>query len=77
MAGRKLPYGSLWRSSMKRVVSVSLGSPKGDFRTTQTLLGEEVEIARVGTNGDLRRYAEMMRELDGNVDAIGLGGIDL
>ncbi len=62
---------------MKRVVSVSLGSPKGDFRTSATLLGQEVEISRVGTNGDLRRYAELVRELDGNVDAIGLGGIDL
>jgi len=62
---------------MKRVVSVSLGSPKGDFHVTKTLLGQEVEISRVGTNGDLRRYAEMMRELDGKVDAIGLGGIDL
>lgn len=62
---------------MKRVVSVSLGSPRGDFHTTQVLLGEEIEISRIGTNGDLRRYAEMMRELDGKVDAIGLGGIDL
>jgi hypothetical protein len=62
---------------MKRVVSVSLGSPKGDFSATTTILGEEFEVSRVGTNGDLRRYAELMREFDGNVDAIGLGGIDL
>ena len=62
---------------MKKVVSVSLGSPKGDFSTTVTILGREFEISRIGTNGDLKKYAELMRELDGKVDAIGLGGIDL
>lgn len=62
---------------MKRVVSVSLGSPKGDFRAETEILGQEFEVSRIGTNGDLKRYAELMRELDGQVDAIGLGGIDL
>lgn len=61
---------------MKRIVSVSLGSPKGDKTVRTTLLGEEFEIARIGTNGDFKRFAELMRELDGKVDAIGLGGID-
>lgn len=64
-------------SILKRVVSVSLGSPRGDKSVTTTLLGEEFEISRVGTNGDLQRFAELVRELDGKVDAIGLGGIDL
>ena len=62
---------------MKRVVSVSLGSPKGDKKVTATLMGEEFEISRVGTNGDMKKFAEMVREIDGKVDAIGLGGIDL
>jgi hypothetical protein len=62
---------------MKRVVSVSLGSPKGDKTVTTTLLGEEFEISRVGTNGDMKKYAELIREYDGKVDAIGLGGIDM
>lgn len=61
---------------MKRVVSVSLGSARGDKTVLATLLGEEFEISRIGTNGDMRRFAELVRELDGNVDAIGLGGID-
>jgi hypothetical protein len=61
---------------MKRVVSVSLGSPKGDFKSQATYLGEEFELQRIGTNGDMKRYAELIRELDGNVDAITLGGID-
>lgn len=62
---------------MKRVVSVSLGSSSGDSSSTTTLLGEEFEISRIGTNGSMERYTELLRELDGNVDAIGLGGIDL
>lgn len=62
---------------MKRVVSVSLGSPKGDFSVTKTLLGETFEISRIGTNGDKVKYAELIRELDGKVDALGLGGIDM
>ena len=61
---------------MKRVVSVSLGSSKGDKTVRAVLLGEEFEISRIGTNGDTKRFAEMVCELDGNVDAIGLGGID-
>lgn len=40
-------------------------------------MGEEMEISRVGTNGDFKRFAQMVAELDGHVDAIGLGGIDL
>lgn len=62
---------------MKRVVSVSLGSTKGDFSVTKTLLGETFEISRIGTNGDKVKYAELIRELDGKVDAFGLGGIDM
>ncbi len=61
---------------MKRVVSVSLGSSKGDKTSVQTFLGQEFEISRIGTNGDMKRYAELLQELDGKVDAIGLGGID-
>lgn len=62
---------------MRKVVSVSLGSPKGDKTVRANLLGEEFEISRIGTNGDMAKFAELVRELDGKVDAIGLGGIDL
>ena len=61
---------------MKRVVSVSLGSSRGDKTAAATFLGGEFEISRIGTNGDMARFAELVRELDGKVDAIGLGGID-
>jgi len=61
---------------MKRVVSVSLGSSKRDKTSQVEILGEEFEISRIGTDGDMKRFGEMIAELDGKVDAIGLGGID-
>lgn len=61
---------------MKRVVSVSLGSSRGDKTVTAQFFGETVEISRIGTNGDRRRYRALLQELDGRVDAIGLGGLD-
>lgn len=62
---------------MKRVVSVSLGSSRRDHKVTVEFLGEKVEIERMGTDGDFNRALELLGELDGNVDAIGLGGIDV
>lgn len=41
------------------------------------LLGEPVLIRREGTDGDMAAAARRIAELDGKVDAFGLGGIDL
>jgi predicted amino acid dehydrogenase len=60
---------------MKRIVSVSLGSSQRDYRIQTTLLGQHIEIQRIGTNGDVQRAAALIRELDGQVNAIGLGGL--
>lgn len=62
---------------MKKIVSVSLGSSKRDHRVKTELLGIEFEISRRGTDGDFNKALSLLKELDGNVDAIGLGGIDL
>lgn len=62
---------------MKRIVSVSLGSSGRDKRVEAEFLGEQFLVERIGTDGDMARAAEMIGELDGNVEAIGLGGIDL
>ncbi len=62
---------------MLTVVSVSLGSSSRDKTSRATFLGEEIELRRVGTDGDLQKAHAMIAELDGKVDAIGLGGIDL
>ncbi len=62
---------------MKRVVSVSLGSSKRDHTVQVELLGQKFEISRLGTDGDIHKAIKMLKELDGDVDAIGLGGIDV
>jgi len=62
---------------VKRVVSVSLGSSSRDHRAEVTFMGEAFDISRVGTDGKLDAAIAMVRELDGRVDAIGLGGIDV
>jgi len=61
----------------KRVVSVSLGSSKRDHRVEVTFLGQPFEISRRGTDGDMEKAIAVLKELDGKVDAIGLGGIDV
>jgi len=62
---------------MKRAVSVSLGSPSRDKKVVTNLLGEEVLIERIGTDGDEEKAYQLFCELDGKVDAFGVGGIDL
>ncbi|MDD4262807.1 MAG: quinate 5-dehydrogenase [Syntrophaceticus schinkii] len=62
---------------MKRVVGISIGSSKRDHKVEAEFLGEKFLIERIGTDGDMNRAIEMIRELDGKVDAFGMGGIDL
>ncbi len=62
---------------MKQAVSVSIGSSQRDKKTVVNLLGETVEISRVGTDGDMKKATQMYRDLDGKVDAFGVGGTDL
>ncbi len=62
---------------MRRVVSISLGSSKRDHKVEAEFLGEKFLIERIGTDGDMNRAMQMIRELDGKVDAFGMGGIDL
>lgn len=62
---------------MKRAVSVSLGSSTRDKRVEIELLGKKVTIERIGTDGDTAKATQLYNELDGKVDAFGVGGIDL
>jgi hypothetical protein len=62
---------------MKRAVSISIGSSKRNKAVEVTLLGEQVSIERIGTDGDMEAAAQKYKELDGKVDAFGVGGADL
>ncbi|MFU8887486.1 MAG: quinate 5-dehydrogenase [Trueperaceae bacterium] len=63
--------------AVKHVVSVSLGSSARDVDVTVDMLGERVRIQRRGTDGSVAGARALVAELDGQVDAIGLGGLDL
>jgi hypothetical protein len=62
---------------MKRAISISIGSSKRDKTVEVELLGEKVVIERRGTDGDMEKAALLFKELDGKVDAFGVGGADL
>ncbi len=62
---------------MKRAVSVSLGSSERDKKVEVELLGERVSVERRGTDGDIAKATALFTELDGQVDCLGVGGIDL
>jgi len=62
---------------MKKIVSVSLGSSTRDHQVEVDWLGERIDIRRIGFDGSLDRAIAALHALDGTVDAIGLGGIDV
>ena len=62
---------------MKHVVSISLGSSSRNHSVEAEFLGEKFKIERIGTDGDQKKALGLIKELDGKVDAFGLGGIDL
>jgi hypothetical protein len=59
---------------MKRAVSISIGSSTRDKSVEIELLGEKIRLERIGTDGDIEKAARMYQELDGKVDAFGMGG---
>ena len=62
---------------MKRAVSISIGSSKRNKAVEVELLGEKVSIERIGTDGSMEKAAQLYGEMDGKVDAFGVGGADL
>ncbi|OGO76762.1 MAG: quinate 5-dehydrogenase [Clostridiales bacterium GWB2_37_7] len=62
---------------MKHIVSISIGSSKRNHKTQMELLGETYVVERRGTDGDIKKAIELVKELDGKVDAFGMGGIDV
>ncbi|MBI5965016.1 MAG: quinate 5-dehydrogenase [Chloroflexi bacterium] len=62
---------------MKHAVSISLGSSKRDKSVKVNLNGVEILVERIGTDGDIEKARQMYLDLDGKVDAFGVGGVDL
>jgi hypothetical protein len=62
---------------LKQVVSISLGSSTRNHSAEVKLMGRSFQVKRIGTDGDLGKMIQFIRENDGKVDAFGLGGMDL
>lgn len=62
---------------MKHVVSISLGSSRRNHKVVHDFGGQLVAVERLGTDGDKEKAIWLIKELDGQVDAFGLGGTDL
>jgi hypothetical protein len=62
---------------MKRAVSVSLGSSSRDKRVEINLKGQDIIVERIGTDGDIEKARQLYNQLDGEIDAFGVGGVDL
>ncbi|NLA84277.1 MAG: quinate 5-dehydrogenase [Clostridiales bacterium] len=61
----------------KRIVSISLGSSSRNHRVVLKIGNDEFIIERIGTDGDFNKACQLIRELDGKVDAFGMGGISM
>ena len=61
---------------MKKILSISVGSSSRDHTTRHTFLGQECELSRQGTDGDFDKAVQRYREMDGQVDAFGVGGVE-
>lgn len=53
-----------------------MGSSARDHTTRHIFLGQECEITRRGTDGDFQKAIQLYKELDGKVDAFGIGGVE-
>lgn len=62
---------------MKHVVSISLGSSTRDKRVEFKLGAETIHLERIGCDGDEKKARSLFKEMDGKVDAFGVGGVEL
>jgi hypothetical protein len=62
---------------LKWILSVSLGSSLRDHSVETEIMGQSFKIERRGTDGDMKKAIEIITVHDGQVDAFGMGGIDI
>lgn len=61
---------------MKKILSISLGSSSRNHTAKHVFLGHECAITRQGTDGDLKKAVQNYMDMDGKVDAFGVGGTE-
>jgi hypothetical protein len=62
---------------MKHIVSISLGSSSRDKRVEFKLGDETIIMERIGCDGDEKKARALYADMDGKVDAFGVGGVEL
>jgi hypothetical protein len=62
---------------MKHVVSISLGSSVRDKKVQFNLGEQTILMERRGCDGDEKKARALFAELDGQVDAFGVGGVEM
>lgn len=62
---------------MKHVVSISLGSSNRDKKIEFKLGDQTIILERIGCDGDEKKARALFAEMDGKVDAFGVGGVEL
>lgn len=62
---------------MKHVVSISLGSSSRDKKIKFKLGDQTIILERIGCDGDEKKARALFAEMDGKVDAFGVGGVEL
>ena len=60
---------------MKQIVSISLGPSSKDYEFDSEFLGQDFNIKRFGTDGDMDKAARMLLAWDNRADVIGLGNM--
>jgi hypothetical protein len=60
---------------MKRILSVCVGAARDDYAVEAQVLDQRVQVSRVGVDGNWERALQLLRASDGQVAAIGLGGL--
>lgn len=58
---------------MKNVIGISLGARRQDFELRTRLLGQDLQVQRVGTDGSLAQATRLLKYWDRHAQAIGLG----
>jgi predicted amino acid dehydrogenase len=61
---------------VKQIISISLGTSKDDYEFVAEFLGQDFNIKRIGTDGDVDLAANLLEEWDSEADAISLGGLN-
>ncbi len=58
---------------MKQVIGISLGERQQDFTLRTELLGQKLQVRRLGTDGNVAEAGRLLRHWGTRADAIGLG----